>query len=330
MKKEVVFAILSGSVLGLIIAFGVWRANIALKSTISKATAKPQTVQVIKSAQNEFNFTIASPKNLSIATTSTAKITGISKPESQVVVVAQTEDTISKTDAKGGFEVKADLSGGLNILKIVSFDPLNGLSQENLTLVYSSEFAKFLENTEEKSENNKESTNSADAIREKVKEKLAEAIKNPIVYLGIITDITDKTIQIKNEADEILQISLTDEVTEYVKVNDVSKKMELKDLAIGDYIAALGFMGTNVMDGKRILITAKPEEVNFQAIYGEVTEVAKKNLTLKDNKDKDWKVEFAKKWTGPSLKELKQGQKVIIVGLPQETSFSSTRSLFII
>ena len=41
-------------------------------------------------------------------------------------------------------------------------------------------------------------------------------------------------------------------------------------------------------------------------------------------------MEFAKKWSGPNLKELQVGQKVIIVGTPSDASIASTRTVKII
>lgn len=326
MKKEVIFAILSGSALGLVIAFGVWRANMAIKGAIKTASPSPIVDQKTSIAKNEYELTIATPKNQSIFTSSSVVIKGVTKPNSQIVVVAEEEDFVGETDAKGEFEVKVSLDGGINNLKIISMDLLDGSSQQNLTLVYSSEFSKFLSDKPTP----KESTSEADVIREKVKEKIDEAIKNPQAYIGIVTDITDTTIQIKNEAGEIQQISLSDD-TEYVKLGTPNKKAELKDLAIGDYIASLGFKnGNNVLAGKRILITTKPADNLFSPVLGLVTEIVKKQIKLKDNQGKDWTVEFAKKWSGPNLSEVDQDKKIIVVGTVSESNLTSTRTLHLL
>ncbi len=326
MRKEVIFAILSGSALGLVIAFGVWRANMAIKSAVK--TSPTPIANKVDTKLNEYELTIASPKNQSIFTTSTATIKGVTKPNSEIVIVTKDEDFIGETDTKGEFEVKVDLAGGINNLKIVSMDPNDGSSEQNLTLIYSSEFAKFLSDKTTASE----STEEADVIRNKVKEKLTDAAKNPLAYMGIVTDITDTTIQIKNDAGEIQQVSLSAD-TEYVKLGDTNKKVELKDLAIGDYLANLGFKNSNnVLEGKRILITSKPADIKFMPVLGTVKSIdtKKKEIALKDNKDKDWTAQFGKKWAGPNLTEVETEQKIIVVGTISESAITTPRTLELI
>lgn len=326
MRKEVIFAILSGSALGLVIAFGVWRANMAIKSAVK--TSPTPAVNIATNKTNEYELTLSTPKNHAIFTTSTVSIKGVTKPNSQIVVVAEDEDFIGVTDAKGEFEVKIDLSGGVNTLKVISMDPNDGSSEQNLTLIYSSEFAKFLSDPAPASE----STAEADVIRTNVQQKLTDAAKNPLAYLGIVTDITDTTIQIKNDAGEIQQVSLTSD-TEYVKLGDTNKKVELKDLAIGDYLASLGFKNSNsVLEGKRILITSRSKDIKFVPVLGAIKEVdtKKKEITLHDNKDKDWIAQFGKKWEGPNLTEVEAEQKIIVVGTLSDSTISATRTLHLI
>ncbi|MBX4205847.1 hypothetical protein KW795_01480 [Candidatus Microgenomates bacterium] len=327
MRKEVIFAILSGSALGLIIAFGVWRANQAIKSNIKQNSQEEQKV-VSDTKINQFDLTIASPETNSITTSSKVTIQGITKPNTYIVASTESTDKIVKVDNTGSFSVEVPLSGGINPIKVTSLDPANGSAKKSLNVIYSSEFNKFLATV---SSDTKESTSSADAVREKVKEKIAQAQEKPLAYLGLITDITDTTVQIKNDEGEIQQISLDPKATEYVKLGSETKKVELKDLAIGDYIAALGFKNSNnVLSGKRVLITSKPEEVKFVSMLGTITNIGKKDLTIKDNHDTEWSIQFGKKWSGPELKKLETDKKIIIIGSQTDNSINPARTLYLI
>lgn len=142
MRKEILFAILAGVTFGLIIAFGVWRANVALRPDGVKTTAPEDTS---KTAQADFGITIAKPQDYQVITTSPAVLTGISKPNVWIVISAEEEDYVAKTDERGEFEIEVDVIGGVNEVIITAFDTDGAETQEKLILVYSSEFTKQVE-----------------------------------------------------------------------------------------------------------------------------------------------------------------------------------------
>lgn len=136
MRKEILFAILAGATLGLIIAFGIWRANVALKSDDAKVTSE-QT----PTPQTEFGITIASPDESQVITSTPTTISGITKPEAYVVISAEDEDYIVKADEKGEFSQDIDLVGGVNQIVVTSFDQEGNKIEKILTLVFSTQFA---------------------------------------------------------------------------------------------------------------------------------------------------------------------------------------------
>jgi hypothetical protein len=142
MRKEILFAILAGVTFGLIIAFGVWRANVALRPNGVSTTAPEDTPET---TQADFRITVAKPQDYQVITTSPAILTGISKPNVWIVVSAEEEDYVAKTDESGEFEIKVDVVGGVNEIIITAFDNDGTEVQEKLTLIYSSEFAKQAE-----------------------------------------------------------------------------------------------------------------------------------------------------------------------------------------
>lgn len=142
MRKEILFAILAGVTFGLIIAFGVWRANVALRPNGVSTTAPEDTPET---TQADFRITVAKPQDYQVIITSPAILTGISKPNVWIVVSAEEEDYVAKTDESGEFEIKVDVVGGVNEIIITAFDNDGTEAQEKLTLIYSSEFAKQAE-----------------------------------------------------------------------------------------------------------------------------------------------------------------------------------------
>lgn len=142
MRKEILFAILAGVTFGLIIAFGVWRANVALRPNGTKTTAPEDASET---AQADFGITIAKPQDYQVVTASPTTITGIAKSDVWVVISAEEEDYVAKTDENGEFEIEVDVIGGVNEIIITAFDNDGAEIQEKLTLVYSSEFTKQVE-----------------------------------------------------------------------------------------------------------------------------------------------------------------------------------------
>ena len=142
MRKEILFAILAGITFGLIIAFGVWRANVALRPDGVSTIAPDDTSET---AQDGFGITVAKPQDYQVVTSSPAVLTGISKPNVWIVVSAEEEDYIAKTDESGEFEIEVDVVGGVNEVIITAFDADGAEAQEKLILVYSSELAKQVE-----------------------------------------------------------------------------------------------------------------------------------------------------------------------------------------
>ncbi len=142
MRKEILFAILAGITFGLIIAFGVWRANVALRPDGASTTAPEDASETTR---DDFGITVAKPQDYQVITTPSTILTGISKPNVWIVVSAEEEDYVAKTDESGEFEIEVDVIGGVNEVIITAFDTNGAEAQEKLTLVYSSELAKQAE-----------------------------------------------------------------------------------------------------------------------------------------------------------------------------------------
>lgn len=144
MRKEVIFIIFSGVFLGLVVAYGFWRANSSLKPN-SKSISDIQTQQNQANSQEEFILSIAEPKENEVITQDKANVSGITRPKAWVTISAEEEDYILQANESGVFDQEVKLIGGVNQLIIHSLDEHGDKNEHTLTLVYSSEFAKDLE-----------------------------------------------------------------------------------------------------------------------------------------------------------------------------------------
>jgi len=202
MRKELFFAIGAGLILGLIIAFGIWRVNKTITPSDDNQT---QNLEATPTPNTGFLVTIANAEDLDVITENPFNITGITKPNTKIAISGEEKDYILDSEKDGSFEKEISLIAGLNEIIIKAFD-LNGDSTETkIKLVYSSNFAEYMETQEEE----KTASDEADSVRLKVEEKLANALKNPKAYIGTITDISKSTYQLKNQSGEIEQLSFT-------------------------------------------------------------------------------------------------------------------------
>jgi HSP20 family molecular chaperone IbpA len=146
MRKEILIATLAGVVLGLIVAFGIWRTNSVLKKNTSESISGESNSTNNNSEPEDFKITIATPEENDVISQNPVKISGITKVDSCVVISTEDEDYVIKADASGNFEQDVELSAGPNQVLISAQDnATDSVSQKNLLLVYSTEFAKQID-----------------------------------------------------------------------------------------------------------------------------------------------------------------------------------------
>jgi len=287
MRKEILFAIISGIVFGLIIAFGIWRTNIALKD---KKTLSPATSSSTPSPQQNSNIelAIAKPLDFDIIFENPVSLSGLTKSNALVVISTKERDFIVSPQSSGTFEKEFDLDPAINLLVITSVDDSGATFSKNLTLVYSSEFAKLVDLAGQPEATSAADKSATDSIRKKVEEKLQIASNKPKAYLGTVTDIAEGVIQLKNNNSEIQQVSIKADNVSFIKIDKSTTEVKYKDLAIGDYIVAMGFAnGNGVLEGRRILIVTPEDPLQIKVILGTITDLSKSNITIKNKKDSE-------------------------------------------
>lgn len=332
MRKEVIVAIILGVFLGLVIAFGIYRTNRSIDNKITNNIPfnnNPQEQEVDNKPSEELKITITQPENLDGIIENPINLSGITLPQALVVVSGENEDIILRADNTGVFETPVNLLGGVNNIIAKSFDNISESNYSNVTLIYSSEFIKQLK-SELVSNNSTSSATIEDAVNEKV--ELTKA--DPRVYLGSITDVTEGTIQIKNQDSEIQLVS-TDDKTTYARLGKTTTELKSTDVAIGDYVAVLGTInGQKVLKARRVLLT-NPIEPPLRKIFrANVEKYSKKSLTILYEEDsytltydKNIKVTTSEdaEIVKSAYTDIENGDDLIIVGEIKDTTITARR-----
>jgi len=210
-----------------------------------------------------------------------------------------------------------ELIAGINQIVVTAISDNQKKIQEKLTVVFSSEFAKDIASNDQE-----QATDEADAVREKVREKVENLFQNPKAYIGSVTDKNQDSLQIKNVDGEIQLISVDTQTTSFVKITKTQSSIKYTDIAIGDYIVAMGFAADATLTSKRILITQPPATANREIISGTIADIQKNSLSLNSNDAIAWDLSFPKSWKGPDIKELSIGDILIAVGEAKDSTLT--------
>lgn len=306
MRKEVVFAIIIGFVLGGIILFGFQIANQSAKEAASPATSSGQIASptpLPTTSQN--NFSLIEPLNHAVVNTSSVKISGKTLPNSIIAIESEADDALLTADGNGNFTTDSKLAGGENLIKITTLPPDQKTESLEISVIYStaklssptppdladvpiaSDSQEIIAKTEEEIlKNAKERSQKTEATL------IAKANDLLIGYAGSITDIKQGVFSLDSRG-ATLQISYAG-TTAIVK-DGASLKPE--QLALNDHVIVIGTQnGNDIIAAKRIIIS-KPVTSKFikKTILSPIVkiDVKKKTLTLKVD-DKTWEVALGK------------------------------------
>ena len=156
MRKEIIFAILAGAIFGLVIAFGIWKANSSMKS---KNESEKEVVDVTDmidgtTMAGDFSITLIKPESNTVVSTSSTVVSGITQPNVWLVISAEEDDYIVKTGNDGAFEEEVELIAGANEIVVIAIEESTNESvYDRFLVVYSTELEQSgSEDTEEESE----------------------------------------------------------------------------------------------------------------------------------------------------------------------------------
>ncbi len=263
-----------GILFGLVIAFGVWRIN----SSISKDTPLPPSVSPTPSSPSEFEVTLNQPQNDDVVISSPETVSGITKPLSWIVVSGESVDYVLQSGNDGTFSQNVDLTPGTNQIQVTTFGPQGNQAQAKVLIVYSSVFQENSAGTPAAAS----SASGESQINQNVAQRLAQASNHPKTYLGSVTDIADSTIEIKSLDSEIQQISTAGSGIAVIDTRgNLTKSLKLTDIAIGDFIIAMGYVDeSHVLSARRILISDSTTEPKVAYSLAKIANITKGSLTV--------------------------------------------------
>lgn len=149
MKKEVLFAIIVGFIIGLIITFGIYRAQQAYKQSVSlNSTEQTPSPTPVITMQNDTSHRVIvdEPLNQAVVLSESVTIRGKTTPNSYVTVVSESDEEIIQADDNGTFITPFLLESGINILTVTALTATQESAATEVTVIYQVE--NIVENNE--------------------------------------------------------------------------------------------------------------------------------------------------------------------------------------
>lgn len=138
MKKEILLAIFLGLTVGLLIAFGAYSANKALKEQkIKKIASQPSPSLPPKLSKKNNQLTIDQPENNLVIKEKEATISGQAKPNSTIAILAEDQEKILMANEQGFFSSQIKLIAGVNEITVAAIDKKNQKQEKKIMVVHS-------------------------------------------------------------------------------------------------------------------------------------------------------------------------------------------------
>jgi hypothetical protein len=140
MKKEVLIAVISGLVIGLIITLGIYTANRSLEQQKLKKQASSQNLAQSPSsllAKKSLIVTSHEPNDLVLE--SEVTLSGIAWPQAAVALMTETDNFLIEADEEGIFTFTFGLLRGFNEIILIASDDSGETFTQNLVLTYSTD-----------------------------------------------------------------------------------------------------------------------------------------------------------------------------------------------
>lgn len=136
MRKEVIFAIIIGLILGLVILYGVQLANRSANQAAATVTA-PTPGETLTPTPTVSALSIISPNDHAVVNTATIKITGKTTPGATIAIYSSEDDALVTADKDGNFTSDLKLTGGENVIKFTSLKPDQTSESIQISIIYS-------------------------------------------------------------------------------------------------------------------------------------------------------------------------------------------------
>lgn len=175
-----------------------------------------------------------------------------------------------------------------------------------------------------------EGTTPGETVRDRVRERVELLARRPRAYVGEIVDLPDSIIEIETRSGQMRQAK-TDEETVFIQVKaGVSSNITFEDLAVADWVIAMGYLGdNNVLEARRVITTGTSPLIERRAVYGVVEEADDGTFTIKHPKTGEtWIVETSATTRVTSkedteiveadVEDIGVGDRIIAAGTPSE------------
>ncbi len=137
MRKEIIVAIAVGFIIGLIITFGIYTANRALKQK-SQPTAELPSVEEPPSPPPPPTpiLEITEPGNNLVVKKNKVTVSGKADPKTTIAILAEDFEDLLVADEEGIFSLEVPLTGGANEIKVVAMNKSGEKEEKIITIVY--------------------------------------------------------------------------------------------------------------------------------------------------------------------------------------------------
>lgn len=130
MKKEILFAVSIGLIIGLIITFGMYRARQAVTGSTT-VNIDPQSATKSPSTNTKDAILISEPLDESLIPEAQTRVSGQAFPLAAIVVLTSKGETVGQADSRGNFSLTVPLEIGANIITIRAY----GETQEPVEVI---------------------------------------------------------------------------------------------------------------------------------------------------------------------------------------------------
>lgn len=281
MNKELIVAIGIGALLGLGVA--IYVSNVPTSKTPSIQTSTTKLSITPKDVSIKQTTFVGLPKLDEIRPAKLLTISGTAEKDT-VLFVQTLLKTTPVTVTKNKFSAQIALKPGYNEI-IITTHKKNGDQAKVLKFFHLAKVEVTPIPTE------KQSTSEASLLKDKLEQKVLELRSNAQkAFYGTITEITEKSISLKNESDK-LKVTVEPEVTKiYDAATATLDELELSDLKKGMYMTV--FLSDIAGEEKSYTMYREPNQVlvsgkisNVSETGFEVTMVNYEKTTIKADVD---------------------------------------------
>jgi hypothetical protein len=121
MRKEVLYAVIFGIILGGIILFGINLANNSVNNPVTTEESTPSAKNITPTPTQVTNktFDLLLPEDHSVIIEDITLLKGIAEPLSTVAVITESSDYLLDVSPEGTFSAQINLIPGANAIKVV-------------------------------------------------------------------------------------------------------------------------------------------------------------------------------------------------------------------